>query len=143
MSEADKDRKIPFALIGVGLVLYTVAGFVRFRAKGPAPVLAVVAVGCVVGVALMLAAAFITAKITGTSFGELGSAVLKLAAIYLFPSAVGLFVPGIVGGLVASVIAFVLLMWLFELELPYAIIFTIVTWVVNFVAALAVGVVIA
>lgn len=140
MTDADKERKIPAVLIAVGVVLYVVAGFLRQGAGGIVSVLVFVGVASAVGVGLMVVAAFITAKITGTSFGELDSAVLKLSAIYLFPSAVAGLIPvPLLNSLVAAAIAFSLLIWLFDLEVPYAIVFTVITWVVNLVAAVVLG----
>ena len=87
-----KDFQIPIVLIIVGFLIWAFVGYRMMGTAGPAIALAVIGVGAVIGTALMIAAAFLTAKLLGMSFGELGPAVLKLAAIYLFPAAVGLLI---------------------------------------------------
>ena len=126
-----KDFQIPIALIIVGFLIWAFVGYRMMGTAGPAIALAVVGVGAVIGTALMIAAAFLTAKLLGMSFGELGPAVLKLAAIYLFPAAVGSLFP--FGVLIAMILWFALLLWLFEIEVFQAVVFVIVLFVVRWV----------
>jgi hypothetical protein len=128
-----RDFQIPIVLILVGFLIWAFVGYRMMGTAGPAIVLAVIGVGAVIGTAIMIAAAFLTAKLLGMSFGELGPAILKLAAIYLFPAAVGSLFP--FGVLLALVLWFALLLWMFEIEVFQAIVFVIVLFVVR----LAVG----
>ena len=135
MDGAAKERQIPIGLIIAGELAFVAAGL-RLVGRGVGILMAYVGVATVVGTLLMLLAAFITALITRTSFGDLGSAVLKLAGIYLFANGVGALIPT-VGGLIALAVFFSLVVYLFELEGPYAVAFTIVNFVVHLTVGLA------
>ena len=139
-SDAAKERQIPLGLIVGGLVLFAAAALFRAGAGGAAVAMGAMGIVAVIGVALMVLAAFITSALTSTSFGDFGAAVLKFAGIYLFSSGVGAVLGGgWLGGLVGTAVFFSLIVYLFELETPYAVAFTIIYWGVSFVAALAVA----
>src|SRR5258705_12352879 len=114
MKSAPKDVQIPLTLIVVAFLLFALAGYRVAGPRGPAIAMAGVGVAAVIGTALMLAAAFVTASMIGVSFGELGPAALKLAAIYLFPAAVGTLLP--YAGFFALIIWLALLPSPFELD---------------------------
>ncbi len=132
MNEHAKEREIPIALIAIGVVLYVIAGYRIAGDRGVAAVFLFLTIGAGVGVALMLVAAFITAAITKQSFGDLRSGILKLSAIYLFPSAVGAMMPAGLGALISLAIFFSLIIWLFELDMVYAVVFSLVLFAVEF-----------
>jgi hypothetical protein len=138
--DAAKERQIPIGLMIAGLVLFVVAGLFRAGATGTAMMLAALGVVAVIGVGLMLLAAFITASITSVRFGDLRGALLKFAGIYLFSSGVSAVLGGgWLGALISIAVFFSLLVWLFELETPYAVAFTLIYLVVSWVTALAVA----
>ena len=138
-SEAARERQIPLGLIVAGLVLFATAAVFRAGPGGAALAMGAMGIVAVIGVALMVLAAFVTSAITSTSFGDFGAAVLKFAGIYLFSSGVSAILGGgWLGGLVGTAVFFSLIVYLFELETPYAVAFTLIYWVVSFMAALAV-----
>ena len=138
MSEHLTERRIPLILIAAGIVLSAVAAAWRLGLARVPLILLIVAFGTVFGTLLMVAAAYVTAAFTHTGFGELRSAVLKLAAVYLFPSAVSALFPLWAGLLVSGAISFSLLIWLFDLEVHEAQTFTAVEMAVNLLVVLAI-----
>ena len=102
------------------------------------------------GVALMIGVCFVAAKALDTGFGALWTAILKLAAIYVAPGAlgaiVGMYVPDAILSFMAQLIIPVglyywLLSWLFDLDLfetvvTATIMWVIETWIVIFLVAL-------
>ncbi len=138
-----KERLVPLGLIGAAIV--TFGGVIA--AYGGVEALATTWLGLgmnvAVGVGLMLVACFLTAKMLGVSFGPLGSAVLKLAAIYLFPDAVDLGVYAVtdlsfIGWITSIVLYFVLLSWLFDLDFGETMICAVVIFMVQMVAGFVV-----
>jgi hypothetical protein len=135
MAADPKDKQIPLALMGVGVLVLVAQGLFFAGAAGAGATLAALAVVTAIGTAIMVFAAIVTARLIGASFGELGSAVLKFAAIYVFAAALGSLIP--FGGIVVFFVSLGLLMWLFELEMMHAVVFAVVLWVVNVVLAIA------
>jgi hypothetical protein len=129
MKNDPKDLQIPLVLIVLGLIIYGIGGFNRTGTNGAAAQVSGVLMAAGIGTAVMIFAAFVTASLVGVSFGELGPAALKLAAIYIFPASIASLIP--FGILLAFFIWLGLLMWLFELEVFQAVIFTIVLISVN------------
>ncbi|QOV87405.1 hypothetical protein [Humisphaera borealis] len=132
------ERKIPIGLIIGGELLFVVAGLIQFGSK-VGLLLAYVGISTVVGTLLMLMAAYVTAAICKVSFGDLLSAALKLAGIYIFSAALGAFLPSGFGFLVRTTTFVILMMWLFDLELTYVIAFTAVNFVVSLLATFAIA----
>lgn len=126
-----KDKSIPLILLGVGVLVLIVRGMFFAGPAGAGATLAALAIVTAIGTTLMVFAAILTAKLIGASFGELGSAVLKFAAIYVFAAALGALIP--FGGIVVFFVSLGLLMWLFDIEMMQAVVFSVVLWVVNFV----------
>jgi hypothetical protein len=140
MDGAATERKIPVGLIIAGELLFVVAGLRIVGVGRVAELMAFVGVATVVGVALMLGAAFVTATLFKVSFGDLNAAVLKLAGIYLISNGIGALLSGTgLGGLVATAIFFSLMMWLFELEMTYVVVFAVMNWVVQLVVGIAIA----
>jgi hypothetical protein len=130
-----KDSTIPTVLIVIAFILIAIAGYRMGGADGPLQAIMILSIASLITTTLMIFAAFITASLIGVSFGELRTASLKLSAIYLFSTALALFIP--YGGILIFFLWLGLLMWLFELEVYQAVVFSIVLWVVNFLVGLA------
>jgi hypothetical protein len=132
MNEA-KEVTIPTILLGIALAVFLGYGFYAAGVSGAGVVLIVVGIQVIIGVILGIIACVITARLMDISFGRLGTASLKLAAIFAFPAAVSLFIP-FIGWLVALILYFILLTWLFDLEGREATVCAIVIWVVRMFA---------
>jgi hypothetical protein len=123
-----KDRRAPYALLIAGVTIILGNTLIH---HGPVDAIAAfgwLAIWMIIGVGAMAIACLITARLLGTSFGELGGAVLKLAAIFVLPTAVT--VSGYLSPWWSTVIStalyFGLLLWLFDLEVYEAAVFTLV-----------------
>lgn len=131
--------KVPAGLLVAGIVLFTV--YVYWQSDAMTTAMAHVALGIVltVQVALGLVACLITAKFLSVSFGNLGTAILKLAAIFLFPSTVALFIPSPpLAWLISMGLYLSLLALLFELEGWEIIVCAAMIWLVSVAAKFAV-----
>ena len=121
-----KDRFAPYAMLAVGVLVILARPLIR---SGPIDAVAAfgwLAITMIVGVGLMAVGCLITARLLGTVFGEVGPAFLKLAAIFLFPTAIGSLLPPWWSSLVATALFFGLLLWLFDLEVYEAAVFALV-----------------
>ena len=134
MSQNASERQVPLALIVVGLALYAVGAMMHSGSQGVAAVLPVVIVGGMIQTILMILAAFVVASMLKVSFGDFRSAALKFAGAALASGGLGAVIP--LGGLLAALVFLCLIIWLFELEVSYAAVFT----VIYFVLALLVGI---
>lgn len=134
MSEHSTERQIPLILIGVGLLLYAIAAFVHAGTAGVAPVLFAVVVGGIIQTILLIGAAFLVSAVLSVSFGDFRSAILKFAGAALASGGLGAIVPA--GGIVASVVFLGLILWLFELEVPYAIALAFAYFLLTIVVAM-------
>jgi hypothetical protein len=108
-------------------------------AAGAGVVLAVVAIRLVIGIPLGIVACLLTASLMQASFGTLRGAILKLAAVFIFPTAFALLMPGLLAWLAAVVLYYFLLAFLFELEAMEVIVLVFVLSGVNIVAAFLVA----
>lgn len=125
-ARALKDRRAPYALLIAGVAI--VLGNTLIH-HGPIDAIAAfgwLAIAMIIGVGLMAVACLITAKLLGTSFGDLGAALLKLAAIFVLPTAVAGLLPPWWSSLISTALYFALLLWLFDLEVYEAAVFTLV-----------------
>lgn len=138
MDHSLTERKIPVGLIIVGELIFVVGGLLKYGSN-VGLLLAFIGISTVVGTLLMLIAAYVTAMVCSISFGDLASAALKLAGIYIFSSALGAFLPSGYGFLLRTTVFVLLMMWLFDLELTYVIAFTAVNFVVSLLAAFAIA----
>ena len=135
-----KEIKIPLALIAVSVVLYVVYGLTVGGGGGVGFALQVLLVTALIGVPLGVVACMIVAKLLSIGFGDARTAALKLAAIFLFPGAVALFLPGGIDWLIATGLYLVLLLWLLELEsgvelVVMVLVIALVRWVAIFAVA--------
>ena len=135
---AAKDYKIPAVLLGVGVVLYLIYGMYRGGVAGLGAMAVALPVQLLIQVALGVVACLLTVKIIGAAFGYVGSAILKLAAVAVFPSAVSIYIP-YVGWIVSLLLYWGLLEWLFELEVMETITLVVVLFVVNALAIMLVA----
>jgi hypothetical protein len=134
LSKHATERQAPLILIVIGLACYAVAAFMHAGTRGVGPVLLVVIAGAVAQTILLILAAFLVATFLNVSFGDFRSAILKFAGAALAAGGLGAIIP--VGGIVAAVVFLGLIIWLFELEVPYAAALA----VVYFLLALVVGI---
>lgn len=121
-----RDLHAPLGLIAVGLMI--TAGEVAWMAREGASVGAAtvyVAVSTFIQLVVMFAGILGAAKVGGIGFGPLGTAVLKLLAVYLAPSALGMLITEALGGDmavamigygVAAVLYWSLIAYLFRLD---------------------------
>ena len=117
--------KIPVAMLVLGLLIEAVRSSSVGGAEGALGALLGTAAFTAISVLFSLGACFITAKIMGISFGFVGPACLKLAAIAVFPAAIAMLLPGF-GWILAVVLYWSLLMWFFDLELVEAFVLVVV-----------------
>lgn len=128
-----KEVKIPLILLVVGLVLYFGYGLAFAGPAGAAVLLMAAGIQLVFGIVVAIPACFLAASLLGTSYGSVGTATLKLAAIIIFPTAASLLIP-IFGWLVALMLYWFLIGFLFDLE-PMEVIYTaLIIWGVRLVA---------
>lgn len=130
MLEAFED-KAALVLLVLGFVALGGYGISAAGAGGAAMILLIYGIYAIISVVAGVAAAFITASILGASFGLFGSAVLRLAGIIVFTSAIAVAIP--FGGLLSLIVYIGLLMWLFELDPMEVLVFTIILWLMRFV----------
>ena len=128
-----KQYKLPALMIVVGVLILAVIGYSRAGEEAIGPVLSAIAMMTVINVVLGLFGLMITASILGVSFGPISSATLKLAATVILPLAIAEPIPYF-GWLVAMVLYFAMLAWLFDLDPNEAMICAIVLWLIRFLA---------
>ena len=81
------DLKIPLGLLMFGLLVLVIHGFATSGAKGGGSVLLGIGILLLVYLPLTIIAMFIAAPILDISFGEFWPAVLKIAGLFIFTSA--------------------------------------------------------
>jgi hypothetical protein len=90
LNDPVRDHYVPAILLAVGVLVY--AGFICFQyhigSVGLAPVILGVSIMGTIKTALLVGGAFVLAGPLGVSFGDLKSAILKLAAISVFTDGV-------------------------------------------------------
>jgi hypothetical protein len=125
----------PLALLVAGLLLYGGAAFYSAGARSAVVVMGIMFLIAAVQTVLGIAAAYITASLLSTGFGELRSAFVKFAGILVFTGAITWIIP--YGGLLSLFVYFGLLVWLFGLETYEAAIFAIIFAIIRFIVLLA------
>ncbi len=125
-----KDYLYPAMLLAAGVLAYLVHAFVKSGMGGVGGMLLYLPIQIIVQVIVGVVACLLTVRIMGTTFGYLTSAIVKLAAIFVFPTSVTAFIP-YVGGLIALIIYWGLLEWLFELDPMETIVLSLVIWGLN------------
>jgi hypothetical protein len=134
-----RDREAPYAMLSAGVAIIVGRALLR---QGPVAAVAAfgwLAIVIILGVALMGIACLITSRLLGTRFGEARAAVRKLAATFIFPLAVWTLLPAWWSTLVASALYFALLLWLFDLEVHEAALFTLIMIGMRYLIVLGLG----
>ena len=135
--------KVPLGLLIVGLAVLVIHGLATMGAKGGAAML--LGLGLLLGIYLpiTIAAMFIAAPLVDVTFGEFGPAVLKIAGIYVFSSAIqdvaATTVHPALGWALGLGASLALFRKAFELDSGEAIKAVFVIWVVRGLLALAIA----
>ncbi len=137
-----KEIAIPAALLIAGVVLLTVHAVANKDAAGVGMALGTAGVRLVMGVVLGVIACLFTAALLGTSFGSLWGAVLKLAAIAVFPLAGAMLFP-YVGWILLLFVDMGLILWLFDLTTLELAVLVVTLWVLQLLALFSAGLVVA
>lgn len=97
---------------------YVVAGYELFGQQAAWAIFARLGSEVALGVALAILGCYVAGAVMNIDFGPLNIASLKLAAAFVFPSAVGtfLFAPPF-AVIVSAILYFLILSWLFDLNL--------------------------
>jgi hypothetical protein len=133
-----REMVLPSGLIAIGLVLTFVEARLFLGNWNPVALVAYVAITTVINLAMIFAALLLTARLLDLGLGEIGPALLKIAAVAILPSAVG----GIIreglspfGGYLAfgvTIVAYWFLLWLhFEMDFQEMTICTAIIWVIR------------
>ena len=145
-----KEFKIPVVLLAVGLTSIIAFAFVFGGPYGLLIALLLLTVQTVVGVAILLAACFVAARLLGIYFGPVSTAVLKLTAIFIFicGAAVWLLAWASLYLALAAILGvflifYALLAWLFDLEGPEPLLVSLICVATGVAAQLLIGIVIA
>ena len=112
------DLQTPLVLLAVGVGTYVLVGYQLYGKHAAWQIFAQLGTQVTLGVALAIIGCYIAGAIMKIDFGPLHVASLKLAAAFVFPSAVGTFVflpPYSV--IVSAILYFLILSWLFGLDL--------------------------
>jgi hypothetical protein len=137
-----KEREIPLLLVLAGLILTAIGVAWKLGVSRLPVALAALAVTTLVGTLLMVIAAFATAAMIGASFGELRSAIPKLAAVYILPTSLDAALPLWLAFIVTGVVSLLLLMWLFDLEMREARVFAGIAMVISLIVWLGIAAVV-
>jgi len=130
-----KEMILPAILIAVGLLATFVEARVTIGEFNIIAMAVFVAVSTVVNLVLIFAALLIASKLLDLGLGEVGPALLKVAAVAILPSAIGgviLASTGFFGGMLAWAVSlalyFLLLYNLFEMDSQEMMITTVIIW---------------
>lgn len=138
-----KETKIPLIGIGLGLALYLVRALAFPGASGFIRTLGSVLIAALISTVVLIIAALIVSTLLKVSFGDPRTAILKFAAASLLSGAVSSYVSPYIGIFIGLFVFLGIVMYLFELEVPYAlalgaayfVIMLITLFVLAFIAA--------
>ena len=133
MPAGSSELVVPLVLLVLGLIIFSIAAVNRAGAWSPV-VMGIILLAAAIETALGIGAAYLTAMVLGTSFGELRTAIVKLAAIIIFCGALASVIP--FGWIIVLFVYFGLLMWLFGLETFEAGVFAVIFTGVRFLAVI-------
>ncbi|MEO2020175.1 MAG: hypothetical protein ABGZ53_38075 [Fuerstiella sp.] len=143
--------KLPLTLIGTALIIYTGFGFATAGPAGAVAAVFLLLLKALITSILGIVACLGTAQILNTNFGTIKSASANLAAVALFPGAVGLLMALILSALISPVLGmmlvaltvivltFGLLKSLFDLEFFELVVFVLILWGVSWAAEQVIG----
>jgi hypothetical protein len=126
-----KELNFPLALIGIALVILLGVGVYTAGVAGAVITTFLLLLQALVSIGLGIVSCFVVAAVLGTSFGALKSACVKLAAVALFPLAIGILIgliSPIVGFWAVLVLYVGLLQSLFDLEIFELFALVFVLW---------------
>lgn len=132
------EYKIPSACFGAGLLIIIGEAFMGGGADEATLSFLAIIVGLGIRIFFGIIACFITAKLLGVSFGELTSAIVKLAAAFTLPGAIEGFIPG--GWILGLILYYVMMMKFFDLTFFEAFVMAIISFFVTLGAALVIGI---
>jgi len=124
------------------LIIYAGFGFATAGSAGVVITVFLLLLEALITTVLGIVACFGTAQILSTNFGTIKSASANLAAVALFPGAVGILmaqISPIVGVLTVIVLVVGLLKSLFDLEFFELVVFVLVLWGVSWAAKQVIG----
>jgi hypothetical protein len=136
MASKTANRPLPLALIGVGVALYVIAALVRTGSSGVMPTLFILWIAGMINCVIMLVVAFVVAALFSVSFGDIPSAILNFAAASLVAGGIAALIP--MGWIIALFVFLGIIMWLFELEMTYAVAFTVIYLFVSWAIGIAI-----
>ncbi len=120
------------AVLVIGIATQIGLAFWRAGAHGVIAILTLDAVQLCILVPLGILACFFAAKLLQTSFGTIGSAILKLATLVVVADAISMLPLIFPFGLLLTFVVYVILLaWLFELEAADVFYFALIMWVVH------------
>jgi hypothetical protein len=131
----NSETTVPLGLLTAGILILLGIAFASAGAAGVVVIAFGLGVYLAINVVLGILACYATASLCNTSFGFLGTASLKLAAIITLPLAIAALIPAI-GWLIALILYLVLIGVLFELEPFEVMVFVLVLMVIRFLARL-------
>lgn len=130
-----KDFTYPLALLLIGVVVFVGYGLFLGEAS-PSQTLLTLGIITTVQVIIGIIGCYIVASMMSIGFGTLGTASLKLAAVMVFPDAMSLLVPiPFVNWIVALVLYFSLLAWLFSLDVTETFVLVVVLFIIRLLVA--------
>ena len=140
-----KEYYAPIAMLAIGVAVFLAGGWYLEGVTSIPIFMIATSIALAIQVAVMLLACVLTSKLLSVSFGSLGTAILKLGAIYVFPSAVSVVIGmvlglGFVGWGVSLIIYFSLISWLFDLDLGETFIFVVIMFFVRLLLGNAIGI---
>ena len=134
--------KLPLTLIGTALIIYAGLGITTAGPAGAVTAVFLLLLEALITTVLGIVACLGTAQILSTNFGTIKSASANLAAVALFPGAVGILmaqVSPMLGALTVIVLVVGLLKSLFDLEFFELVVFVLVLWGVSWAAEQVIG----
>ena len=135
--------KVPLGLLIFGLAILVIHGLATMGAKGGAAMLLGLGLLLVIYLPITIAAMFIAAPLVDVTFGEFGPAILKIAGIYVFSSALqdvgATIVHPALGWALGLGASLALFRKAFELETGEAVKAVFVIWVVRGLLAFAIA----
>ncbi|MAE65183.1 MAG: hypothetical protein CMJ18_13005 [Phycisphaeraceae bacterium] len=135
-----REVTIPLAMLLAGIAVLFVRALVTEGSGGVAMALLGIGAEIVIGVPLAIVACFAAARVLDTDFGLLHTAVLKLAAAFIFPAAVAGIIPiGLLAWIVSLILYLGMLEKFFRLEPTELIVCAILIFLVRILAGVVVA----
>lgn len=131
-----KDVYVPLGLLGAGLALSYVDGYL-YGVHNPALITIYVLTVAIVNLVMVFSALMLAVRIMDLGLGNLGPALLKIAAVALLPAAVagiiGHYTFGMMNWGISALCYYLLLFSLFDMDAQEMVMTTTIIWVIRFV----------